>query len=403
MRVHMRLYLVIGFLLASVSWTIGQEIPYAKPDEVGMSAQRLAQIDKVLSEFVERREVPGFVTLIARRGKIIHLKAHGNIGLDEKKPMSENAIFGVASMTKPITAISAMMLYEKGLFLMNEPISNYIPDFKSPLVQVGLDEFVPANREITVHDLLTHTSGIKSDLSLIDKFTYPTLAEYMNYLAQKPLQFQPGDQWLYDDSYDVLGFLVEVISGQRLDKFWQEKIFDPLGMQDTHYWLPSGKEAQRAILLQDGKSDPNLSTRYPIEAIERRSFIGGTGGLQMRALDYWRFCQMLLNGGELNGVRLVSNKTIDWMTINHIGDLEMASFVPQGSRYGLGFGIMADPGRSTQPLSAGAYYWGGALGTRFLIDPEEELICIIMAQVRPYKQLGYIQKFQAIVYSSIVD
>ena len=225
----------------------------------------------------------------------------------------------------------------------------------------------------------------------------------MIYMAQKPLHFQPGHQWLYDDSYDVLGFLVEVISGQRLDRFWQEHIFDPLGMLDTHYWLPSEKEAQRAILLQDGKSDPKLTTQYPIEASERKSFIGGTGGLQMTALDYWLLCQMLLNGGEINGVRLLSNKTIDWMTINHIDDLEMASFVPQGSRYGLGFGIITDPGRSTQPLSAGTYYWGGGLGTRFLIDPKEELICIIMAQVRPYKQLGYIQKFQAIVYSSLVD
>lgn len=399
----MRTYLIIGILLASVSWTVGQEVPYSTPEAVGMSSQRLTQIDEVLSGYVERHEVPGFVTLISRRGKIIHWKAHGKFGLGIEKPMLKDAIFGVASMTKPITALSAMILFEKGLFLMDEPISNYLPEFKSPLVQVSQSEIVPANREITVHDLLTHTSGIKSDLSLIEKFTYPTLSDYMNYLAQKPLQFHPGDQWLYGDSYDVLGFLVEIISGQRLDKFWHENIFEPLGMLDSYFWLPSEKVPRRAILLRDGKSDPKLTTRYPIEASEKKTFIGGTGGLQMTAIDYWRFCQMLLNGGEFNGVRLLSSKTIDWMTSNHISDLDMASFVPQGSRHGLGFGIMSDPGRSTQPLSVGAYYWGGALGTRFLIDPEEKLICIIMAQVRPYKQLGYIQKFQAIVYSSLVD
>lgn len=399
----MRTYLIIGILLASVSWTAGQEIPYATPESVGMSTQRLAQIDKVLYGYVERSEVPGFVTLIARRGKIIHWKAHGNFGLDIKKPMPKNAIFEVASMTKPITAISAMILFEEGKFLIHEPISTYLPEFKNPLVQVSDEEIIPANREITIHDLLAHTSGIKSDLSSIEKHTYPTLSDFIDDLAKNPLQIQPGDQWLYDDSYNVLGYLVEVVSGQRLDNFWQERIFGPLGMPDTHYWLSSDKEGQRAILLLNDESDPDLATRHPTIAAERKTFIGGAGGLQMTAIDYWRFCQMLLNGGELNGVQLLSSKTIDWMTINHIGDLELASFVPPGSRYGLGFGIISNPEKSPVPVSAGTYYWGGAYGTRFLIDPEEELICIIMAQVRPYAQLGYIQKFQAIVYSSLVD
>jgi len=404
MRELIQVYLIIGFLLASVSWTVGQDIPYSEPDEVGMSAQRLAQIDKVLSEYVERREVPGFVTLIARSGKIVHWEAHGRIGIDIVKPMSKNAIFDVASMTKPITAISVMILYEEGVLLLSDPISKFLPEFKSPLVQVNDNELIPVNREVTVYDLLTHTSGgIKGDFSRIEKFTYPTLSDYMNDLAQTALQFQPGDQWLYDDSYDVLGYLVEVISGQRLDEFWQERIFGPLGMLDTHYWLPSDKEVRRPILLYNGRSDPQRINRYPTLAAERKSTILGAGGLHTTVFDYWRFCQMLLNGGELDGVRLLSNKTIDWMTINHIGDLEMANWVPQGSRYGFGFGIIADPGKSTQPISTGAYYWGGALGTRFLIDSEEELICIIMAQVRPYNQLGYIQKFQAVVYSSLVD
>jgi len=232
---------------------------------------------------------------------------------------------------------------------------------------------------------------------------YPTLAEYMSDLAQEPLQFQPGSQWLYGDSHDVLAYLVEVVSGQRLDRFWTNRIFDPLGMSDSHFWLPSEKEVRRAVLLQDGRSDPEMATRYPGIAAERKSFIAGAGGLHMTALDYWRFCQMLLNGGEFNGIRLLSPTTIKWMTANHIGDLKMSSFQPPGVRFGLGVGVVADQSSYPTSASVGTYYWGGALGTFFWIDPEEELIGIFMSQVRPNQHLNYRVKFMTVVYSALVD
>jgi CubicO group peptidase (beta-lactamase class C family) len=375
----------------------------AAPETVGLSSERLARIGDVLKEFVERREVPGFVTLIARKGKIVHWEAYGRREIDSDEPMPKDAIFAVASMTKPVAVVSALMLFEEGRFLMHEPISTYMPEFRNPVVQAEQGQTVPAQREITAHDLFTHTSGVKDPLTRVEKYLFPTLAEHMADLAREPLQFQPGTQWLYGDSHDVLGYLVEVRSGERLDKFWQKKIFDPLGMSDSHYWLPAEKEDRRAILLHDGNSDPKMTSRYPAIAAERKTYVRAAGGLTMTAIDYWRFCQMLLNGGQLNGIRLLSPKTLEWMTTNHIGDLEMAERMPPGVRFGLGVGVVTDRSSYPTQASVGTYYWGGALGTSFWIDPDEELIGIVMAQVFPNQHLDYRVKFMTLAYASIFD
>ncbi len=376
----MRNQLIVGILFAGASLAIGE----------------------VLNGFVEAREVPGFVSLVARKGRIVHLEAHGRREMHSDEPMPKNAVFGMASMTKPIIAVSSMILYEEGRFVMNEPISNHLPYFKNPRVLAGPNKTVPAEREITTHDLLTHTSGVKDPRTRIEQFSYATLAEHVHDLAEEPLKFQPGSQWLYGDSYDVLGYFVEVVSGQRLDKFCQERIFDPLGMSDTHYWLPPDKEVRRAVLFQNGKSDAEMSSRYPAVAAERRTYFGGASGLQMTAVDYWRFCQMLLNGGEFNGVRLLSPKTIEWMTTNHIGEA-MPGWARPGHKFGLGVAVITEPASASKLVSVGTYYWGGSLGTRFWIDPEEELIAIILAQVRPNGHLNYTAKFRALVYASLID
>jgi CubicO group peptidase (beta-lactamase class C family) len=394
---------LFAIVLAVAPMAFAEELPLDLPAAVGMSAERLARIDGMLNGYIERQEVSGFVTLVARRGKIVHWKAHGLRAIGSDEPMPRDAIFDVASMTKLVAVVSGMMLYEEGRFLMYEPISNYLPEFRDPVVQVGSNETVAAAREINAHDLFTHTSGVDDPLTRVEMFNYPTLAEHMKVLAREPLRFHPGEQWLYGDSHDVLGYLVQVVSGTRLDRFWQERIFDPLGMTDTYYWLPAEEKDRRAILLYEGENDPEMTSRYPAIAAERKTYYRGAGGLNMTAVDYWRLCQMLLNGGELNGVRLLSPKTVEWMTSNHIGDIETAEWV--GSRFGLGVAVIEDPAHAHAPFSKGTYWWAGSQGTNFWVDPDEELVGIVMAQVYPNEHLvtKWLFRFQTLVYSSIVD
>jgi len=290
---------LLGIVIISPVTAVAEELPLAAPETVGISAERLARIDEMLNAFVEREVVPGFVTLVARRGKIVHWKAHGKRAMGSDEPMPKDAIFDVASMTKLVTVVSGLMLYEDGRFRMHEPISNYLPEFSEPVVQVGPNENVPAAREISAHDLFTHTSGVDDPRTRAEMYNFPTLAEHMKVLAREPLKFEPGVRWLYGDSHDVLGYLVQVVSGQRLDRFWQEQIFDPLGMTDTYYWVPTELQDRRAVLLHEGENDPKMTSRYPAIAAERKTYYRGAGGLNMTAVDYWRLCQMLLNGGEL--------------------------------------------------------------------------------------------------------
>jgi CubicO group peptidase (beta-lactamase class C family) len=394
-----------GLILSLCVPAVRAQLPLSPPEDVGMSSERLGLIGQALSDYVKDGDVPGFVTLIARRGRIVHWKGHGKRSVDLDEPMPRDAIFDLASMTKPITVVSAMILYEEGRIVLDEPISKHLPDFRDPKVMVAPDRVIPADREITAHDLLTHTSGIDDPRGRVEKFLYRTLEEHMKDLSREPLRFQPGTQWLYGDSHAVLGYLVEVVSQERLDKYWQRMIFEPLGMTDTHYWVPQEKEARRAILLQEGKSDPEMKARYPRIAAERQTYVRGAGGLHATALDYWRFCQMLLNGGELNGVRLLSPKTIEWMTVNHIGTLTFLTADGRENKnsFGLGVYVVTERGRSETPKSVGSYGWGGALGTTFWIDPEEELIGILMSQVRPHSHLDFRDKFEALTYAAIVD
>lgn len=393
--------LFLALVLTGPTAGTASDLPIAKPESVGMSSEQLAQIGNWLDRVIQKKQAAGFVTLVARRGKVVHHEAHGTRGLDVKDPMPLDAIFDLASMTKPLTVAAALMLLEEGRYAVNDPISDYLPEFKNPKVQPESGSIVSADREITVHDLLTHTSGVSDPRSRAETFAFPTLADYMKDVARLPLRAQPGSTWIYGDSHDVLGYFVEKVSGVPLDRFISERILQPLGMSDTHYWPPAEKDNRRAVLVVDGKDDPDSTSRRPLAAAEAKTFIGGASGLYSTAADYWRFSQMLLDGGSSSGQRLLGPKTIAWMSQNHIGD--NSSYRSAGLRFGLGFAVVSDPGSLGYPYSKGSYFWGGSQGTVFWIDPAEELVGVLMVQVTPNGQLRLREKFAGIVYGAITD
>jgi CubicO group peptidase (beta-lactamase class C family) len=398
-------------LIASVA--AARELPTAAPGEVGMCPGRLERIDSFIEGAVDEDRLAGAVTMVARRGRVVHLKAFGTMDRESGKPMRTDTIFRIASMTKPVTSVAVMMLYEEGKLLLDDPVSKYLPEFRKPRVLV-LDpsengdpakrRTVPANREITVRHLLSHTSGLTYQWNEQLGQTYKdagithgliqddgTLGDKMKKLATLPLLNQPGEAYEYGLSIDVLGYLVEAVSGKTLDEFFHARIFDPLRMKDTYFFPPEEKTDRLAAVYrqaEDGQlkkvsEEPIVqgsfvySIDYPYHG-PRRYFSGG-GGLCSTAPDYMRFCQMLLNGGEFNGVRLLSRKTVELMTTNHIGGL----LAWQQQKFGLGFFILTDPGKSNLNASPGSYGWGGFFTTRFLIDPREQLIAISMTQLLP--------------------
>ena len=392
----------------------------AKPEDVGLSSERLARIRPALQRYIDREEIAGAVSLVARRGRLAHLETLGVMDLESKKPMQPETIFRIASMTKPITSVAVMMLYEQGYFQLRDPISKFIPELKDVRVAVArqpnepaseLFRTVPANREITIRDLLTHTAGLSNTyngltLDLYNKLVRErkpedTVGDLTKKLAKLPLNFQPGTAWAYGPATDVLGYLVEVISGEPLDKFFEEHIFRLLGMKDTHFYPPAEKEARFATAY--GPAQPKgLRLLLPGRTSEARRYFSGAGGLASTAPDYLRFCQMLLSGGQLDGVRLLSPKTVELMTSNHIGNLPLWATLA-GYRFGLGFRVLTDLGETANLGSLGSYGWGGAFGTYFWIDPKEQMIGILMIQVRPYSHLNIRQDFQTLATQAVID
>ncbi|MEZ5355125.1 MAG: serine hydrolase [Bryobacteraceae bacterium] len=398
----MRAALRTAILLAAGTALLfaASRVPLDTPESVGMSAQRLDRIGVWLDDVVARKQAAGFVTLVARRGKVVQHKAFGSRGLTVADPMPIDALFDLASMTKPITVAAALMLLEEGRITLNDPIAQYLPEFRQQRVEVSPGVLRAPAKGITVRDLFNHTSGVYDPRSRAETFAFPTLAAYMSDFAKLPLRHQPGSAFLYGDSHDVLGYLVEKVSGVPLDRFVQDRILTPLGMDDTHYWPPDSKNNRRAILVVNKKDDPDSLSRVPPEAAKAKTFIGGASGLYSTAADYWRFSQMLANGGQASGKRLLSPRTIAWMAQNHIGDI--ASFTTPGTRFGLGMAVVTDPGASGLPYSKGTYYWGGSQGTVFWIDPAEELVGVLMVQLTP-SPLKLRERFAALVYSSIIE
>ncbi|HIC01623.1 TPA: class A beta-lactamase-related serine hydrolase [Candidatus Poribacteria bacterium] len=387
------------------------------PETVGLSRHRLTRIRPVMQSYIDDEKVVGFITLIYRRGHVAHLEKFGC--KDDVHPMEFNTIFRIYSMTKPITSVAIMMLYEEGHFQLDDPVSRFIPEFKDMEVLDSVEDSqaktVPAEREMTVRDLLRHTSGLTYDFSggpvaemyqKADLYNVESLAEAVKRLAEIPLMCQPGEVWNYGFSTDVLGYLVEVIAGQPFDSFLQDRIFDPLQMVDTGFDAWPEKTDRYAALYratEDGKYE--VATNSIIDRLDARAksrkICSGGGGLLSTISDYLRFCQMLLSNGELDGERLLSRKTIEMMTCDHLSG-NMHPFGQHGVGFGLGFSVVTDLAQSGILGSEGIYRWGGAASTTFWVDPKEELIAILMTQL-----LGnhhpFLSQFRVLTYQAIVD
>jgi CubicO group peptidase (beta-lactamase class C family) len=418
-------YLLVVSLLFCMS-LLSQELPVVTPEAVGLSTERLQRIDRAVDRSIQDGRIAGAVTLVVRRGKVAWYHAQGMADREEKTPMRPDNIFRICSMTKPITSVAVMMLYEDGYFLLDDPISKFLPEFKNPKVLVknaaGDEQLVPAKREITIRDLLRHTSGITYNWqeALGQRYTDSkvatglvqydgTLDESVKALAKLPLLYQPGEHWEYGLSIDVLGRLVEVVSGMPLDQFFRTRIFEPLGMHDTYFYLPdsAAKRLTTAYTYYDGKGlsrfpeDPivegpfSYSADYPVHG-PRKLYSGGAG-LTSTAMDYARFCQMLLNGGQFGGKRLLSRKTVELMTRDQLGNIN------QDEGFGLGFEVRGVKTPLQELGTPEEFGWGGFFYTLFSIDPKEKMIVIFMAQLHPAGDLKLDRQVHVLAYQAIND
>lgn len=414
-----------GALLLGAA-AFAQELPTAKPENVGFSPERLQRIGGAVQQSINDKRVAGVVTLVVRHGRVAWCDAQGMADREAGKPMQKDTIFRLCSMTKPIVSTAVMVLYEEGKFLLGEPISKYLPEFKNPKVLVkpasGPSYTVPAAREITIRDLLTHTSGLTyqwdADLgkAYADANVASGLVQYdgtigdsVKRLAALPLLFNPGDRWNYSLSVDVLGRLVEVVSGMPLDQFLQSRIFEPLGMRDTYFYLPPEKADRLAAVYTyyDGKGlarfpdkpivEGNLvySADYPVNG-PRKLFSGGAG-LCGTAMDYARFCQMMLGGGKLGDTRILSRKSVELMSHDQLGKIS-----PEMG-FGLGFGIDGAKGPLKELGSPGSFNWGGFYYTSFEIDPKEDMIIISMAQLHPTGDISLEAQVNVLAYQALTD
>jgi CubicO group peptidase (beta-lactamase class C family) len=346
---------------------------------VGLSAERLQRIHQTIQRHIEAGDVTGAVTLIARKGQIAHFETHGLMDIETKKAMSKDAIFRIASMTKPITATAILMLMEEGKIRLTDPVSKFIPELKDMKVAVDKD----GAREITIRDLLTHTSGLVSgpistgEAAKVARKQGETLADYIPRLASTPLEFQPGSRWSYSPGagFDTLGRIVEIVSGQSFDQFLEQRVFRPLGMKDTAFNATDDRSARRATMYQ---KTPNGLQKQANQNQGTTSYFSGAGGLMSTAEDYVLFGQMLLNGGQLNGKRLLSPRTVELMSSVHVPDTLPGR--PRGRGFGLSVQVVSDPVAANFRVSEGSYGWDGAFGTHFWVDPKEKIVGLLMIQ-----------------------
>lgn len=412
--------LVLVGLLGALPTAQAKEawLPAAKPDRQGMSAERLARLEPMIQGYIDRKEIAGAVVAIARNGKLVHLAAHGAMDVAADKPMRTDALFRIASMTKPITSVALMQLWEQGRVALSDPVSKFLPDFASVQVEVvgtdGITKQVPPNRPMTVRDLLTHTAGLgNSYRGNVERYRQTMRvradddnAAFVARLASLPLNYQPGSEWQYSAATDVVGHLVEVISGQSLDHYFAEHIFAPLGMSDTAFYLDDDRGGRLTAQYHPGAGggielgDPGTGESRWISG--PKQLFRGAGGLVSTASDYLRFQQMMLQSGELDGVRILAPATVSLMLANHTGELPLWLPGP-GMGFGLGYGIVTDRGAAATPLSVGSAYWGGAYCTISWIDPEQELVGVLMTQLRPYTHVNVRQDFQVLTYQAITD
>jgi CubicO group peptidase (beta-lactamase class C family) len=387
-------------------------ITTAKPEDVGLSSERLARIHEAVQRHIDAGSLAGAVTLVSRNGRIAHLEAHGLIDVEAKRPMPRDGVFRLASMSKPVTAVAVMMMLEEGKLRLNDPVSRFIPEFKSAKVAVARPgarggaappagpqagrggpppevDLVSATREITIRDLLTHGSGLMSGGlgnaaagQAAARAPSDTLATYVPKLGAVPLDFQPGTLWRYSGlaGFDVLSRVVEVASGKTFDQFLRERLFDPLGMKDTGFTLTAAIQPRLVPLYRRG---PNGLERSPDQTgLSSATYFSGAGGLVSTAEDYAQLATMLVMGGELNGKRYLSPRTIELMASNHTGDLAggQMGMSPRGIGFGLGVQVVEDPVAADRRVTKGAWGWAGAYGTNVHIEPAAGMVTIILMQ-----------------------
>ncbi len=426
-----RVLLAICFFVCCATSVLGQSLDrLSRAEDAGFSSERLARVTKLFMESVDSGAIPGTVLLVARDGKLVYLQALGFQDREKHVPMKPDAVFRIASMSKPITSVAVMVLAEEGKLDLLAPVSKYLPEFKD--VKVGVEKedsgtgkpslsLEAPRQQMTVWDLLRHTSGLVyggmgktlvheayNAANLFDGGQ--TLEEFVTKLSKLPLAHQPGTVWEYGMSIDVLGRIVEVVSKMPFDRFLEERITKPLNMPDTAFYL----SATQASRLAEPQEDPVTYKRPDVAKAddltkEKQKWFSGGGGLLSTAHDYARFCQMLLNGGELEGVRLLSPKTVAVMTADQLppgmprsGFEDLAPTLEMGQSFGLGFAVRTGPGHNPLSGSVGDYFWAGAYGTYFWIDPREKLFAVMMVQM-PFMESGYYRRvLRELVYGALI-
>ncbi len=405
-----------GLVATSIS---AQRLPLAVPEEVGLSSERLERIGEVFQDYVEEGRIAGAVGMVLRNGKLAYVDAWGMRDLGSGDVMEEDDLFKICSMTKPVASVAVMTLYEEGHFFLSDPIGRYLPALANlrvaNLAEASAGQEIPterARRQVTIHDLLRHTSGFTyGDLSntVVDavyrerEILYqPTLEDQVAALGEIPLLYQPGTQWNYSVSVDVLGRLVEVISGQPFDVFLRERIFDPLGMADTGFRVPDSKSDRVAPTYGHSGPDRALGPGDTSICDLPPTLFSGGAGLRSTAQDYARFAQMLLNGGELDGARILGRKTVELMTVDHLEEGMPTGFLSPGWSFGLGFTVKTEAGLDGLPSSVGEYNWIGIQGTSFWVDPEEDLVGVFMVQIRPNRDITFRDQFKRLVYQALI-
>ncbi|MFQ5814181.1 MAG: serine hydrolase domain-containing protein [Anaerolineae bacterium] len=395
-----------------------------KPEEVGFSASRLSRIGTWMQGYVDQNKLPGLIAVVARCGKVVYLERFGMMDLEAASPMQFDTIFRIYSMTKPITSVALMTLYEEGRFQLYDPVSKFIPEFANVEAFAGTTEegfeVIELEREITIRHLLTHTAGLTYDFfddSPVDAMYRDagldqpdgTLEEVVHKLVKLPLVHQPGTAWRYSMATDVLGYLIEVISGVPLDTFFEQKIFKPLGMEDTDFYVPEAKLDRFATMYgptEDGGMEL-LDAPATSQYTKPPRFLSGGAGLVSTASDYMRFAQMLLDGGELDGTRLLGRKTLELMTTNHLPDelipIQLQPHTLHGCGFGLGFRVLVNVAQAGRLGSEGEFGWGGAASTSFFVDPKEKLIGLLLTQLMPSRYYPIRNEFKVLVYQALVD
>ena len=413
---YIKLILTFTGALVLANASMARPLPETKAERVGMSSERLERITQMTQKYVDEGKLAGVITMVARDGKLVHFEAVGSKGADDPRPLEKDDLFRIYSMTKPITATAAMQLYEQGKFHMNDPVHKFIPEFKDLTVLNEDGEQVPVKNHMTMQQLLSHTTGLSYGFDPVNDPVDKLYAEaklweqenldaLMKTLAKLPLKFEPGSAWHYSVAVDVTGAVVERISGQSFDEYLEEHLFEPLGMDDTFFELPPEKQERflpnhswdpqnnklvalnPQLMVQMGVSEDSAMFNF-----DKVSLFSGGGGLISTAMDYLKFAEMMRNGGELDGVRILSEKTVNYMAKNHLTASITASGTGEspvsilgqrdmGAGFGLGFGVVTDTVKAGVMGSNGEFNWGGAAGTVFWIDPVEEMVVVGMIQL----------------------